>query len=208
MKPTGLMFYGRQIGRKPDNGQFYAVTCKDCGCEVWVDKYKMLRPQYTGLCRECSHRARSGKGNSWWKGGRYTHVSGYIHVLVPKGDFFRPMADPNGYVREHRLVMARHLGRCLHRWENVHHKDGNKSNNALENLELTLNGQHTRDHSRGYKDGFRKGLQDGKGEVRRKMVAWLDGECPCVIEGRLKSFRCSRRKCPTCWDIFVAAGKE
>jgi hypothetical protein len=59
-----------------------------------------------------------------------------------------PYIDHRGYVivivdgrrvREHRLVMERAIGRLLTDSEVVHHKDGNKANNALENLELLPN---------------------------------------------------------------------
>ena len=39
--------------------------------------------------------------------------------------------------REHRIVMEANIGRKLEPWELVHHKDGNTSNNAIENLETS-----------------------------------------------------------------------
>lgn len=58
--------------------------------------------------------------------------SGYVMVKRPES----PMAMKNGYVPEHRLVMAEHLGRPLERFENVHHINGVRDDNRLENLEL------------------------------------------------------------------------
>ena len=49
---------------------------------------------------------------------------------------YRMMADGNGYVMLHRLVMAEFIGRPLHKGEIVKHKDGNALNNEIENLKI------------------------------------------------------------------------
>lgn len=70
-----------------------------------------------------------------WKGGRRMTAQGYIAIYCPD----HPNAWPEtNCVFEHRLVMEKHLGRHLDRDESVHHKDGDRTNNALSNLELRV----------------------------------------------------------------------
>jgi uncharacterized protein (DUF1330 family) len=62
---------------------------------------------------------------------------GYVLVRVDQADpIARRMASQQGYVAEHRLLVAHSLGRALLATEQVHHINGQKSDNRLENLEL------------------------------------------------------------------------
>lgn len=91
--------------------------------------------------------ARSGANSHLWNGGKTKDKEGHILVLR-KGN---PMADKRGYVMEHRLIMSEHLGRVLNPDEIVHHKNGIKDDNRIENLEIMSNGEHTRLHHLGAK---------------------------------------------------------
>lgn len=65
-----------------------------------------------------------------WKGGRKIGTKGYIFVKYPN----HPRANKTGYIQEHILVAEQKLGRPLNDAEVIHHINGNKGDNSLENI--------------------------------------------------------------------------
>lgn len=104
--------------------------CEHCGV--------MFRPrQRSAVGRFCSKACRMagqvGDRAANYNGGRHTNSDGYVKAQAPG----HPRASGKGhYVYEHILVMEQHLGRLLTEGENVHHKNGNRTENAIGNLEL------------------------------------------------------------------------
>jgi len=90
---------------------------------------------------EFDKRLQTGENHYAWKGGKYIDGNGYVRIKLPKSDPRSVMCAKNGYVFEHRLVLAHSLGRPLFAHESVHHINGNRTDNRLENLQLR-HGRH------------------------------------------------------------------
>lgn len=120
------------------------VVCPDCNKGRWTIQ-RRGNSRRSGRCMPCTNIQRGlfhrGPNSPNWRGGRGKDGNGYIYVrLVDVQDPLQSMAHrvfgKSDYVLEHRLVMARWLGRPLEKWETVHHRNGDRSDNRIENLQL------------------------------------------------------------------------
>ena len=143
MPEIGEIKRAKEIGYKGSNKWIWHA-CEKCSKERWV-VLKKDKPRNL-LCIPCANKIfpydRSGNKNPRWKGGKRKNKEGYVLIKIYPNDFFYPMADGHSYIKEHRLAMAKYLGRCLQPWEIVHHINGNRQDNRIGNLQLVSEGQH------------------------------------------------------------------
>lgn len=77
-----------------------------------------------------------------WNVQKIVSKGDYNYAVVPE----HPKRTKNNYVLEHRVVMENYLGRLLDDDEVVHHINGNKKDNRIENLEVLSNEEHAKLH--------------------------------------------------------------
>lgn len=102
-------------------------VCLNCGSNFSTDSSYIAQRERSGMycCRGCffEHRKKQTK--------QRLEKSGYLCLSRE---------------RVHRIVMERLIGRKLDRTEVVHHKNGNRADNRIENLEIMSSSEHTRLH--------------------------------------------------------------
>lgn len=99
------------------------LRCTFCNKVRWVKPWELKKLKHHFCSQKCSGDFFTGKNNQKYKGGSF--CKGYRVICVR-----------DRYIRQHRYVMELKLGRKLRPYEQVHHKNGRRSDNRLKNLEL------------------------------------------------------------------------
>ena len=132
----------QEIQIAPDTNRRFLIierTCLRCGkteCARVGDVRKGVHAgTLKGVCVVCAyhvpHPHAKGEANWNWRGGRRTTEAGYVEIYCGEHPRTR-----RGYMFEHRFVMEQVLGRLLSKNERVHHKNGIRTDNRIDNLEI------------------------------------------------------------------------
>lgn len=149
--------------RKNINGESHYAICKKCFNKKYTKKYEKaseciqcgtLKTRTNKLCKKCLWKNGSdqnncncgnlkGKDNNECRKcflsktkKRFIRADGYVNILIDNHPRVNHKGEKIRYVLEHILVMEAYLGRYLHPEENVHHINGVRDDNRIENLEL------------------------------------------------------------------------
>lgn len=106
-----------------------------------------------------------GESHYRWNNGRMLSSQGYVKVRVGRG---HPLADPNGYAYEHLLVWSKAGRQLPEDGQILHHRNEDKSDNRLSNLELLTRREHAAEHNRMISDTAVR-------EIRIRYAAGEDG---------------------------------
>jgi endogenous inhibitor of DNA gyrase (YacG/DUF329 family) len=109
--------------------------------------------------RVAAKRDQSGEKNDYWKGGKSRDSRGYVLVKSPGHPRAKKCGD---YVFQHILVVEDFIGRFLQKNEIIHHINGIKDDNRLENLYITNPSEHSKMHNHGWAKSVKTNLKEYK----------------------------------------------
>ncbi|MFY8160238.1 MAG: HNH endonuclease signature motif containing protein [Candidatus Kapaibacteriota bacterium] len=130
------------IGESQRKG--WVSICKFCKGHFYVAKSHLEREGRGKQGTFCSIKCKSNwqsenlnfENNHNWMGGRFIRKDGYIGINVGKGK----------YRLEHDIIIEKHIGRRIIKGEDVHHINGIRTDNRIENLQLCTKSEHTKIH--------------------------------------------------------------
>lgn len=117
----------------------YSSVCTK-GSKLNLNKTKKHKQKIYSKCN-------SGKNSGNFKNYRIINSEGY--VMLKKDNY--PGSQKSGYIPEHKYKMEQKIGRILKENELVHHINGDKTDNRLENLQLLTRSEHITEHHLGAK---------------------------------------------------------
>ena len=111
-------------------------NCKN-GCKISVHA--------RGLCKNCYRKLHYEEHERKRRGAKKHEIHPLLTTQLDKSGYVRiKIGEGNGckdWIKYHRYVIEQFLQRKLFSFENVHHKNGNKADNRIENLELWVTKQ-------------------------------------------------------------------
>ena len=114
------------------------MVCPICGSTKDIITYPYAK--FRGYCRKCMYESREGTRYKGDEIGTHIGYDGYVYL------FGKPLRKHPKYgsagVPEHVYVMENHLGRILGKDEVVHHINGIKTDNRIENLMVLTVTEH------------------------------------------------------------------
>lgn len=166
--------------RTPVHDKLAVMNCAQCGISVERSEYQAKRCARHFCRRQCRRdwdrtHMLGARNPAFIRGFHIDKRTGYVYVGKP------PQL-------QHRVIMATHLGRVLLRSEHVHHINGVKGDNRIENLEVLPAPEHARHHHLGVKIPH-----------RAKRTTWgKRGTAQCVVCGTKSRPHKSRGRCGLC----------
>lgn len=138
-------------------------TLTDRQCPQCARTFRPLRASSKYCSRPCATANNGGhnkKDETWWINGR-----GYVEGRIWENGKRRR-------VRRHRYLVEKLTGSALCPTDDVHHINGDKTDNSPGNLEAIPHGEHSRLHSRArtYKRGYRLNLSDAERKARSERM--------------------------------------
>lgn len=131
------------LGR--NNRRLKDKTCPHCG-EIFRPS-RAISKYCSNPCRWANNGGHNRKEEMWRKPDKKGYITGTVWIDD----------ETQIKVRQHRWIMERHIGRKLLPDEDVHHKNGIKHDNRIENLEIIDHAEHARQHN--YKRVYKKGYK-------------------------------------------------